>query len=156
MTNLPRPRMTSWPFSLTYSPKIHPMIYFLYFTPLSIFRILSPPLFRFLPLFPVKDPLSKKTAKLKTLLNRRACLKRIPHRLFQAYATPTLPDAEALSALYRLSFAAHYRDSIERNWRHDPLDTKRPSETQYAYLDEKPSLYTTQWNITSDQIRERI
>ena len=81
---------------------------------------------------------------------------RIPHKLFQAYATPTLSNAEALSALYRLSFAAHYQDSIEHNLRHNPLDTKQPSKTQYVYLNEKLLLYTTQWNIMSDQIRYRI
>jgi len=91
------------------------------------------------------------------LLNRRVQrLQRKPHELFQAYATPTLSNAEALSALYRLSSAAHYRESIKHTWRHDPLDAKRPSEAQYAYLDEDPLLYTTQWIITSDQIRDRI
>ena len=101
--------------------------------------------------FPREGSVVQKSAKLKTSLNQQqACLKRIPHQFFQAYATPTLPNAEALYALYCLDFVAYYQDSIERNWCHNPPDTKQPSKTQYAYLNEKPLLYTTQWNITSD------
>ena len=148
--------MTSWPFSPTHSLTIHPMIYYLCFIPLSIFCILSPPLFRFLPIFPVKNPLSKKqqSSRHRSTDNEHALNK------FHIGFSKPMPPGHCLMqrqyALYRLDFAAWHQDSMERNWRHNPLDTKWPSKTQYTYLNEKPSLYTTQWNIKSEQIREHI
>ena len=75
--------------------------------------------------FPSEGSIVQKKAKLKTLLKRQqACLKHIPHRLFQAYATLILPNAEAIHALHCIQFAALHQDYIAHNWRHDPLDTK--------------------------------
>ena len=89
------------------------------------------------------------------MLNQRTHPQRIPPMLTQA-SSPILSNAEALSVLYNLHSKAYYRESVKRNWQHDPLDAKQPSETQYAYLAEEPLLYTTQWNITRNQILDRI
>ena len=60
MTPPPRPRMTSWLSFHTPFPMINPTPYYHSSPPLSIFRVFSPSLSRFLPLFPVKDPLFEK------------------------------------------------------------------------------------------------
>ena len=77
--------------------------------------------------------------------------------LFQAYAAPRFSNKEAIYAIYHLQSVAQQQEYTERNWHNKLYDTyKRPSKTQYVYLNKKLLLYTTQCNIMSDQIRKRI
>ena len=75
---------------------------------------------------------------------------------FQAYAALTLSNEDVKFSVYSLEFKAQKREETENLRRNKLYGTyKHPSKTQYAYLVKQPLLYATQWDIMSDQIRER-